>query len=362
MAIFAGAVDSFGQTTYTWTGGGGVGNQQWSKNNNWAGVGAPAGNTTNFYVFSGSAREYTPDNDRTNLSAASIVFATNSSTNTQSYNLVGNSLRLLGGVTNLSTRWHSISLDLVLAAPAVPFNTAGGNLTLAGAVSGTGSLVKTGAATLVLSGSNSFRGSLNVNSGLLDLASLSGSAAGSVATVSVSNGATLLLSRNNQVNDLAAVTLSGGTIRRGGSVSEVFGNLNLTAASLLDFGTGAPGALAFGTYTPSALLTVRNFFQGNVLTFGQDLSASINNRNLFVFDNGFTTDWNGSSFTVTAIPEPSAFIAAAALLLIMVWPSRRLIVRDLKRIAGLRAPMRDRLALGRKESRAFGPRLGGGGA
>lgn len=332
------------QTTYTWTGGGGVGNQQWSKNNNWTGSRTPGNNSTNAFVFSGTGSEFAPDNDRSNLAATSVIFVTNSSTNTQSYNLIGNSLRLLGGVTNLSTLWHTMSLGLLLVAPSVQFNTAAGNLTVAGPVSGSGSLVKAGAATLVLSGSNSFQGALAVASGVVNLSSLSGAAAGSASSVTISNGATLLLSRGNQVNDAAAVTLSGGTIRRGGAVSEVFGNLNLTAPSFLDFGTATPGTLSFGTYTPSALLTVQNFFEGNVLTFRQNLSGSINNRSLFAFDNAFTTTWNGSTFTITAIPEPSTLVAAAALLAVMSWPTRRILLRDFKRIVGLRAPMRDRLA------------------
>ena len=344
VLVILGAADSFGQTTYTWTGGGGVGNQQWSKNNNWSGVGAPGNNSTNSFVFSGTAREFAPDNDRSNLSAVSIVFATNASTNAQSYDLVGNGLRLLGGVTNLSTRGHTLSLDLVLAAPTVQFSAIEGNLTLAGAVSGEGSLLKAGAATLVLSGNNSFSGALTVDSGVLELASRSGAAAGSVSSVAVSQGATLLLSGDNQVNDAATVTLSGGTIRRGGGAGEVFGDLLVTAPSLVDFGTGPPGTLGFGTYTPDTLLSVGNFFPGNVLTFRQDLSGSINDPSLFSFDHGFATSWDGSTFVITAIPEPSAFIAAAALIVLMSWPSRRLILRDLKRIVGLRAPMRDRLA------------------
>ena len=136
------------------------------------------------------------------------MFAAKAGTNAQSYDLVGNGLGLLGVVTNLSTRGHTLSLDLVLQAPKVEIGTMEGNLTLAGAVSGGGSLVKAGAATLVLSGSNRFDGSLGVDSGVLDLASSYGAAAGSVSSVSVSPGATLLLSRNNQVNDAAAVTLS----------------------------------------------------------------------------------------------------------------------------------------------------------
>lgn len=332
------------QTTYTWSGGGGAGNQQWSKNNNWAGVSAPSNGTTGSFVFSGSAREFAPENDRSNVSAASIVFATNSSTNAQSYNLTGSALSLLGGVTNLSTRWHTISLDLALSVPSVQFNAAAGNLTLAGAISGAGSLVKTGAATLVLSRSNNFRGAVSVSGGVLDLASSSGSAVGSASALSISKGAMLLLSRGNQVNDSAAVTLSGGAIHRASGVSEVFGDLRVTAASFLDFGSGAAGTLGFGTYTPGALLTVQNFFQGNVLTFRQNLSGSVNDPGLFAFDNKFTTEWDGSTFIITAIPEASALAAAVALLGIMLWPSRRLIARDFKRIVGLRAPMRDRLA------------------
>jgi hypothetical protein len=49
-------------------------------------------------------------------------------------------------------------------------------------------------------------------------------------------------------------------------------------------------------------------------------------------------------FTITAIPEPSTYAAAAGLLGLMLWPSRKRIVRDAKKILGLTPPMRDRLA------------------
>jgi hypothetical protein len=94
------------------------------------------------------------------------------------------------------------------------------------------------------------------------------------------------------------------------------------------------------------LLTINNFFQGNTLTFGSDLSESINNTALFSFDNGFNSSWNSgtSTFTITAIPEPSTYLAAAGLLSLMLWPSRKRIVRDAKKILGITPPMRDRLA------------------
>ena len=119
-------------------------------------------------------------------------------------------------------------------------------------------------------------------------------------------------------------------------MSEVFGNLNLAGASALDFGGGSAGSLQFGTYTRdtvSALLAVQNFSQGNSLVFSQNLitagyidasSSGSYNNGYFAFADGFTTSWNGTdTFTITAIPEPSTYLSAAGLLLLMLWPLGR---------------------------------------
>jgi hypothetical protein len=134
-----------------------------------------------------------------------------------------------------------------------------------------------------------------------------------------------LIAKDNQVSDTALVTLSGGTIQRASGVSETFGDLNLTQDSFLDFGSGTEGNLTFGTYEPTEyLLTVNNFSLGNRLIFGSDLTGSINNTSLFRFNGGFTSDWNGSTFTViSAIPEPSTYVAAIGLLALMLWPLRQ---------------------------------------
>ena len=220
----------------------------------------------------------------------------------------------------------------------IRLDTDGNNVALAGAIdsSNTQGLVKSGSGSLTLSGANAYTGTTAVTAGVLELASTGGAAAGGTSAVSVGTGATLLLSQSDQVNNGATVTLSGGTIQRASGVSEVFGNLNLTAASALDFGSGGSGFLQFGTYaqdTESALLTVQNFFQGNSLVFSQNLvsagyldaSSSGNyNNGYFAFADGFTTSWNGSNtFTITAIPEPSTYLAAAGLLAMMLWSCRR---------------------------------------
>lgn len=227
---------------------------------------------------------------------------------------------------------------LTLAGPVagganiLTLGTHGANVTITGGFSGIGaatnavvtSLVKEGASTLTLSGGNTFTGAVRLREGTLEAAGTAGDQAlGATSAVRVDSGATLLVSTSNQVADTAAVTLSGGTIVRGAGVSEVFGDLNLTQASFLDFGSGSTGALQFGLYTPVSLLTIGNFLPGNTLIFGSNLGTSINNAGLFSFSQAFTSNWNGGLFTITAIPEPSGIVAAGALLALLAAASGR---------------------------------------
>ncbi len=195
--------------------------------------------------------------------------------------------------------------------------------TLNQTISGTGQFRQDGDGTTTLTGDNTFSAATLVNSGALELNTTGGSALGGTASVSVASGATLLISKSDQVNNSATITLSGGTISRGAGVSEVMGNLDLTAASTINYGAGATGTLTFGTYTPSSLLTVSSFLEGNKLVFGTDLTTSVTNSSYFSFDNGFTSSWDGSTFTITAIPEPSTYAAAVGLLALMLWSLRR---------------------------------------
>ncbi|MBE2179172.1 MAG: autotransporter-associated beta strand repeat-containing protein [Chthoniobacterales bacterium] len=209
----------------------------------------------------------------------------------------------------------------------------------------TNAVVKNGAGTVTFSANNTYGGATTISNGVLNLNTTGGgAAAGATTSVAVHSGATLIISQNEQINNAADVTLSGGTIRRGSGVSETMGNLTLTTASTLDFGTGSTGTLSFGTYTPSSLLTVSNFLEGNVLTFKSDLTSTINNGSLFSISNAFSYNWDGgsSTFTITAIPETSTMVAALGLAGMFLWPARRRLLRDAKSVLGLRPPARDR--------------------
>jgi autotransporter-associated beta strand protein len=192
---------------------------------------------------------------------------------------------------------------------------------------------------LVLTASNSYSGPTTVNAGELVLASSTGEAAGATSAVNVAGGATLLLGQSDQVNDVATITLSGGTIRRDGSASEIFGNLNLTAASFLDYGAAqTAGLLRFGAYTPASLLTVLNFLPGNKLQFGNTLTQEqLDNGGLFAFSNAFASGIEGGVFTITAIPETSTWAAAAGLIALLLWPMRRRVSKEAELRRGLRA-------------------------
>jgi fibronectin-binding autotransporter adhesin len=231
----------------------------------------------------------------------------------------------------------------------------GGLANFSGVVSGTGTaLSKTGAGTVTLSGAsaNTFTGMTTVTAGTLQLNKTAGTDA-LAGAVTVNSGAVLLIAASNQVKDGSAVSLSGGTIRTAAGVNEVFGNLSVIGSGFLDFGATSfetANTISFGAYTPSALLTIDNFNFGSTLTFGTDLTGTIGESSLFQFENGgfASTSWDGSTFTITAIPEPSTYLAAAGLIGLMLWPSRKRLLKDAKKILGLTPPMRDRLAKARQ--------------
>lgn len=235
---------------------------------------------------------------------------------------------ILGGITNNATLTVNRSDSFVFTNP----------------VTGTGSFVKAGAGTLSFTDTLGSTGAATVSAGTLNLDAATGALA-NASSLTVGSGATLLLSQSSQVKDSASVTLSGGTITRGNGVNETFGNLTLTTGSTIDFGTGpVTGTLQFGTYTPSSLLTVSSFLEGNKLVFASDLTGQLSGK--FAFDNGFTSNWDSGSglFTITAIPEATTTAAAFGLAGLLLWPSRRRILKDIKSILGLRLPARERLA------------------
>jgi hypothetical protein len=214
------------------------------------------------------------------------------------------------------------------------------------AIGGDGGLTLSAAGNTVLRlyGNNQYKGATTITDGTLELAGVAGTGGlTQTASVSVSGGGVLLIANSNQVRDGASVSLSGGTIQRGNGVSETFGALTLEGDSFLDFGSGTTGNMTFGIYeggtTPSNKLTVNRFAEGNTLVFGNNVGSflptggALSNA-YFSFNNGFT--YNSSTFTITAIPEPSTYLAVAGLFALFLWPIRRRLLKDVKSVFGPR--------------------------
>ena len=80
---------------------------------------------------------------------------------------IGGTLKYTGA-TAISTKTLAMAPG---GAGTLQIDSSTANLTLSGVISGTGGLVKTGAGTLTLSGANTFTGAVNVNGGVLSVAS-----------------------------------------------------------------------------------------------------------------------------------------------------------------------------------------------
>jgi len=116
----------------------------------------------------------------------------------------------------------------------------------------------------------------------------------------------------------ATLSLSGGTLSRGGRVAEIFAPLQVTTKSLRDFGAAA-----------------------------QEGGFSLYERVFRALDN----EWLGFTFSITALPETTTVVALSALMVIMfLWPDRRRLVKDFKSIVGLRPPGRVRIEAYRRRA------------
>ena len=152
----------------TWDGGGtadGFGNYNWADGPNWLADSAPV--SGNSLTFGGTANTTTSFNNI----AADTPFAGITFDNTAgAFTLSGNRVTLGGNVVNNDGDLQTLNLDLLMSVTRT-FDTASGNISVGGIVSGTSSagLTKIGASTLTLANVNTYTGDTLVQNGILIL-------------------------------------------------------------------------------------------------------------------------------------------------------------------------------------------------
>lgn len=263
--------------TVTWTGGGG--DNKISTDANWSGNTAPTAGAD--LVFPTDIANRTVVNDLTAGTSFNSITFSGTATANSNYTISGNSITLVGGITNSMTGnfnvGHTLSLPIVLGGSQA-FNSgtsyliesgninlssytltlSGASNALSGVVSGTGAITKTGTGEAELSGDNTYSGATTVSAG--SLVAYHANALGTTAGgTTVASGATLFVVKGTGDYTVAEpLTLSGNGINQYAGALEIDASHN---------SGGAPNP-PYPTTT----------FSGT-LTLGSDVKIGAGNRN-----------------------------------------------------------------------------------
>ncbi len=306
------------------------------------------------FTFSGGTLQANTDLSGTNAIPNAVTMGTAGSTSTVNGS---NNIEFKGLVTATNTRTLTNSLNsgatlslsggLALSSTATNYTTTingSGNTVISGVVSpGTaataGSLTMAGPGTLTLSGANTYGGLTTISSGtLLADGTGTGTTSSGTGTGAVSlTGGTL----GGAGRVLGKVTVGSGAILQGGdgaatgmltlAVSPTLSSGSIIGLTLGSGGTHSTLALAAGSF--NGFNANQSFVLGNLQTGTYDniitgVAANIVTTG-WTITNGagdtysFTDDGTNIDLSVTAVPEPTAWMASSWGILVCLYCFRR---------------------------------------
>ena len=162
----------------------------------------------------------------------------------------------------------------VLDNAALVFDVAG-NVTFAGAISGSGGLAQAGTGVLSLLGSNSYTGQTTISAGTLQVGN--GGPSGSIAGNVLDNSA-LVFNLSTNTTFAGVISGSGGLTQVGGGILTLLGSNTYTGNTMVSAGTLQVGNGGSGEFLASSSVSLGNstalvFSHSDTLTYSGVVSG-----------------------------------------------------------------------------------------
>jgi fibronectin-binding autotransporter adhesin len=238
--------------TATWNGG--ATDANWSDANNWNETSLVSGDSL---VFDGSSNLNPNDDEAAGFLIDGITFNSTAG----AFALGGNAIDLDGAITdNSASNTQIIDQNLAIQASENVTVVSGGDLQIAGAISGNYGLSLNGAGIVQLTQANSFNGPVSLESGVLVVSNAGGMGTGSLSlsggTLDLQNSLTTGESYRNNTMVTGATTIDVDCAARGDTTSSSLGTLSIGTQGLtVGAGPGIAAGTAYGLTFGATTLT-----------------------------------------------------------------------------------------------------------
>jgi len=204
----------------------------------------------------------------------------------------GSSTLTLGMGQSIASLTGAASSNVTLGSNTLTIGNASGSTTFAGRITGTGALVKDGASTQILSGTNTYTGGTTISAGNLTISGGSALADNGLVTLSNTSGAVLSVSTSETIGSLSGGGASGGNVAIASAQT-----LTVNQTTNTTFSGAISGANLVKTGSGTLTVNGTNTYTGTTTVNGGTLTAASSNAL------GGTSQIivnNGGSFLVTA--------------------------------------------------------------